>query len=61
MADDSEFITRLISFGLSEKEALVYLHLLKYGARTPSVLAKPLFILRGQHLILDSYRSSPTS
>jgi sugar-specific transcriptional regulator TrmB len=29
MADDSEFITKLIGFGLSEKEAQLYLHLLK--------------------------------
>jgi sugar-specific transcriptional regulator TrmB len=42
MADDSEFITKLIGFGLSEKEALVYLHLLKYGPEPPSLLAKSL-------------------
>jgi sugar-specific transcriptional regulator TrmB len=42
MADDSEFIARLIGFGLSEKEALVYLHLLKYGPKPPSLLAKSL-------------------
>jgi sugar-specific transcriptional regulator TrmB len=42
MADDSEFITKLIGFGLSEKEALVYLHLLKHGPKTPSLLAKSL-------------------
>jgi sugar-specific transcriptional regulator TrmB len=42
MADDSEFITKLIGFGLSEKEALVYLHLLKYGPKPPSLLAKSL-------------------
>ncbi len=42
MADDSEFITKLIGFGLSEKEALVYLHLLKYGPKPPSMLAKSL-------------------
>ncbi len=42
MADDSEFITRLISFGLSEKEAQLYLHLLKYGPKPPSLLAKSL-------------------
>jgi sugar-specific transcriptional regulator TrmB len=40
MADDSEFITRLIDFGLSEKEAQVHFHLLKYGAKPLSVLAK---------------------
>jgi sugar-specific transcriptional regulator TrmB len=42
MADDSEFITRLIGFGLSEKEAQLYFHLLKYGPKPPSLLAKSL-------------------
>ena len=42
MADDSEFISRLISFGLSEKEAQLYFHLLKYGPKPPSLLAKSL-------------------
>jgi sugar-specific transcriptional regulator TrmB len=42
MAEDSEFLSRLIGFGLSEKEALVYLHLLKYGPKPPSLLAKSL-------------------
>ncbi len=39
---DDEFITRLIGFGLSEKEARTYLHLLKYGPKTPSPLAKSM-------------------
>ncbi|HYA60496.1 MAG TPA: hypothetical protein VED16_00255 [Candidatus Acidoferrum sp.] len=30
MADYSDFITRLIGLGLSEKEAQLYPHLLKY-------------------------------
>jgi sugar-specific transcriptional regulator TrmB len=42
MADDSEFITRLISFGFSEKEAQLYLHLLKHGPKPSSMLAKSL-------------------
>jgi HTH-type transcriptional regulator, sugar sensing transcriptional regulator len=42
MAADDEFISRLIGFGLSEKEALIYLHLLKYGPKTPSPIAKSL-------------------
>jgi sugar-specific transcriptional regulator TrmB len=42
MADDSEFITELIGFGLSEKEAQLYFHLLKYGPKPPSLLAKSL-------------------
>ena len=42
MDDDAEFISRLIGFGLSEKEAQAYLHLLKYGPKTPSPLAKSL-------------------
>ncbi|MFZ0926303.1 MAG: helix-turn-helix domain-containing protein [Halobacteriota archaeon] len=32
----------MIDFGLSEKEAQLYLHLLKYGPKTPSPLAKSL-------------------
>ncbi len=39
---EDAFITRLISFGLSEKEAQLYLLLLKYGPKTPSPLAKSL-------------------
>jgi sugar-specific transcriptional regulator TrmB len=42
MDDDAAFVTRLIGFGLSEKEAKTYLHLLKYGPKTPSPLAKSL-------------------
>jgi HTH-type transcriptional regulator, sugar sensing transcriptional regulator len=42
MVADDEFITRLIGFGLSEKEAQLYLHLLKYGPKMPSPLAKSL-------------------
>jgi len=42
MTADDEFTARLISFGLSEKEARTYLHLLKYGPKTPSPLAKSL-------------------
>ena len=42
MDDDGAFVTRLIGFGLSEKEARTYLHLLKYGPKTPSPLAKSL-------------------
>jgi len=42
MDDEAAFITRLVGFGLSEKEAHLYLHLLKYGPKTPSPLAKAL-------------------
>jgi len=42
MTTDDEFAHRLIGFRLSEKEALVYLHLLKYGPNTQSRLAKAL-------------------
>jgi sugar-specific transcriptional regulator TrmB len=42
MTDNDEFTSRLIGFGLSEKEAQTYLHLLKYGPKTPSPLAKSL-------------------
>ena len=40
MDDDADLITRLTGFGLSEKEARLYLHLLKHGPKTPSPLAK---------------------
>jgi sugar-specific transcriptional regulator TrmB len=46
MTTDDEFISRLIGFGLSEKEALTYLYLLKYGPKTPSPLAKSLHTYR---------------
>jgi len=42
MVGDSKFITKLIEFGLSEKEAQLYLHLLKYGPKPTSLLAKSL-------------------
>lgn len=42
MTTDDEFTRRLIGFGLSEKEAQLYLYLLKYGPKTPSPLAKAL-------------------
>jgi sugar-specific transcriptional regulator TrmB len=42
MVTDDEFTRRLIGFGLSKKEAQLYLHLLKYGPKTPSPLAKSL-------------------
>jgi sugar-specific transcriptional regulator TrmB len=42
VVDDSEFITKLIGFGLSEKEAQLYLHLLKCGPKPPSLLAKSI-------------------
>jgi len=37
-----KFTRRLIGFGLSEKEAQLYLYLLKYDPKTPSPLAKSL-------------------
>jgi len=46
MTTDDEFTQRLIGFGLSEKEAQTYLHLLKYGPKTPSPLAKSLHTYR---------------
>jgi sugar-specific transcriptional regulator TrmB len=42
MTKDDEFIRRLTQFGLSEKEAQLYLHLLRYGPKTPSPLARSL-------------------
>ncbi len=46
MATEDEFTSQLIEFGLSEKEASLYLHLLKYGPKTPSPLAKSLHSYR---------------
>jgi sugar-specific transcriptional regulator TrmB len=42
MDNAATFVTRLTGFGLNEKEAIAYLHLLKYGPKTPSPLAKSL-------------------
>jgi len=39
---EEEFTGRLIKFGLSEKEAWLYLHLLKYGPKPPTLPAKSL-------------------
>jgi sugar-specific transcriptional regulator TrmB len=46
MATDNEFIQRLIEFGLTDKEAQLYLNLLKHGPRGPSRLAKALITYR---------------
>ena len=55
MAADHEFTRRLVAFGLSEKEAQTYLHLFKYGPKTPSPLAKSLHTYREDvHCILTS-------
>ncbi|MGZ4883190.1 MAG: helix-turn-helix domain-containing protein [Halobacteriota archaeon] len=42
MGNEAALVTRLTLFGLREKEAQLYLHLLKYGPKTPSPLAKSL-------------------
>ncbi len=42
MESDDAFITHLMGFGLTEKEAQCYFYLLKYGPKTPSPLAKSL-------------------
>ncbi|MGZ4853291.1 MAG: helix-turn-helix domain-containing protein [Halobacteriota archaeon] len=42
MDNEAAFVTRLTGFGLSEKEAQLYLHLLKYKPKTPPPLAKSL-------------------
>jgi len=42
MTEDDEFTHRLMDFGLSEKEARLYFHLLKFGAKSPSQLAMSL-------------------
>ncbi|MGZ4922278.1 MAG: TrmB family transcriptional regulator [Halobacteriota archaeon] len=46
MTDKDDFITHLMGFGLTEKEAQCYLYLLKYGPKTPSPLAKSLHTYR---------------
>jgi hypothetical protein len=46
MATEDKFTNRLIEFGLSEKEALLYLRLLKYGSKTQAPLAKSLHTYR---------------
>jgi sugar-specific transcriptional regulator TrmB len=42
MYTEETFITRLIGFGLSEKEARLYFHLLKYGPKATAPLTKSL-------------------
>ncbi|MGZ4861931.1 MAG: TrmB family transcriptional regulator [Halobacteriota archaeon] len=55
MSSEDEFITRLMGFGLTEKEAQSYLYLLKYGPKTPSPLAKSLHTYReDMHRTLNS-------
>ncbi|MGZ4905032.1 MAG: TrmB family transcriptional regulator [Halobacteriota archaeon] len=46
MSEADEFITHLMGFGLTEKEAQCYFYLLKYGPKTPSPLAKSLHTYR---------------
>ncbi|MGZ4936919.1 MAG: TrmB family transcriptional regulator, partial [Halobacteriota archaeon] len=55
MTSEDEFVTRLIGFGLTEKEAHCYFYLLKYGPKTPSPLAKALYTYREDiHRTLNS-------
>jgi sugar-specific transcriptional regulator TrmB len=55
MTMDDEFTHRLIGFGLSEKEAQTYFHLLRFGPKTPSPLAKSLKTYREDvHRTLNS-------
>jgi sugar-specific transcriptional regulator TrmB len=42
MYTEETFIARLIGFGLSEKEASLYFHLLKYGPKSTAPLTKSL-------------------
>ncbi|MGZ4936173.1 MAG: TrmB family transcriptional regulator [Halobacteriota archaeon] len=46
MTEEDDFITHLMGFGLTEKEAQCYFYLLKYGPKTPSPLAKSLHTYR---------------
>ncbi|MGZ4918493.1 MAG: TrmB family transcriptional regulator [Halobacteriota archaeon] len=45
-SEEDDFLTHLMGFGLTEKEAQCYFHLLKYGPKTPSPLAKSLHTYR---------------
>ncbi len=55
MAGDDAFITHLMGFGLTEREAQTYYYLLKYGPKTPSPLAKSLHTYREDvHRTLNS-------
>jgi predicted transcriptional regulator len=55
LTTDDEITIRLIGFGLSEKEAQTYMHLLKYSPRTPLPLAKSLHTCREDiHRMLTS-------
>ncbi|MDD1720902.1 MAG: hypothetical protein LUP95_02845 [Euryarchaeota archaeon] len=55
MSSTDEFIRRLMGFGLTEKEAQCYFHLLRYGPKTPSPLAKSLHTYReDMHRTLNS-------
>src|SRR5512136_1014066 len=55
MTDEADFITHLMGFGLTEKEAQCYLYLLRYGPKTPSPLAKSLKTYReDMHRTLNS-------
>ncbi len=63
MAPEEEFTTDesvcppLTGFGLSEKEAQLYLHLLKYGHKTPPPLVKALKTYREDVHCTQSRRS----
>jgi len=46
MVSDDEFTCRLIEFGLNDKEARLYHHLLKYGAKPPAVIARHMHTYR---------------
>jgi sugar-specific transcriptional regulator TrmB len=55
MDSNDEFIRRVMSFGLTEKEAECYSFLLKHGPKTPSPLAKSLHTYREDvHRTLNS-------
>ncbi len=54
-SEEEVFITQLTGFGLTEKEARCYFHLLRYGPKTPSPLAKALHTYReDMHRTLNS-------
>lgn len=55
MSSADEFTSRLMGFGLTEKEAQCYFYLLRYSPKTPSPLAKALHTYREDvHRTLNS-------
>jgi len=59
MADDSEFLSRLISFGLSEKDFQVNVHNSMHKKSRKIYLDLPEPIGKAQSILLNSFPSAP--